>query len=230
MFDKRILIIADHASNYIPVECNNLGLSSDLINSHISFDIGIKELSSELSKKLDCCLIQSKYSRLLIDMNRDLLDPTLIPEIVDKKIISANMNLNKNIRRSRIVNIYKKYHSLINSTIKSEKINILISLHSFNPIFKGKKRNLKFGILSNKDKRLSKALIENFKKNKLCVGDNKPYNGNLIGDSMYRHGLRNNIIHVLIEIRNDLISSTQQVKNVSLTLSKLINKSLKHLI
>ena len=83
--EKKILIIADHASNFVPKENYKLGLLNSFLYKHIAFDIGVKELSLDLSNRLKCKVIQGKYSRLLIDVNRDLDDPTIIPEIVDRK-------------------------------------------------------------------------------------------------------------------------------------------------
>ena len=37
--------------------------------------------------------IVGEYSRLVIDLNRGKSDPTLIPEIVDKKLVTRNINL-----------------------------------------------------------------------------------------------------------------------------------------
>ena len=66
-----ILIIADHASNFIPDEYNNLGLSQKHIESHIAYDIGVKQLALELSSKLKSHLVIGDYSRLLIDLKID---------------------------------------------------------------------------------------------------------------------------------------------------------------
>ena len=227
--ENKILIIADHASNYVPKEYNKLGLSNFFLNQHIAFDIGIKELSLDLSNQLKCRIIQGKYSRLLIDLNRDLDDPTVIPEIVDRKIIPGNIGLSKSEVRLRVKKIYNKYHHQIDQTIKNEKIKVILSLHSFNPIFKNKKRLLEFGILSNEDKNLSSIIIDQLRMQQLNVGDNKPYKGNLIGDSMCRHGLRNKLPHALIEVRNDLLSNPTKIKRVSRLLHKTIVKSLKKL-
>ena len=226
---NQILIIADHASNYLPKEKNKLGLTNAFLNQHIAFDIGIKELSLDLSNRLKCNIIQGKYSRLLIDLNRDLDDPTVIPEIVDRKIIPGNIGLSKSELRLRVKKIYNKYHHEIDKTIKDKKVKVILSIHSFNPIFKNKKRLLEFGILSNEDKNLSNIIIEQLRLHKLNVGDNKPYKGNLIGDSMYRHGLRNKLPHALIEVRNDLLSNPTKIKRVSRLLHKTIVKSLKKL-
>ena len=225
--ENQILIIADHASNYIPKENDGLGLSNFFLNQHIAFDIGVKEISLDLSNRLKCKVIQGKYSRLLIDLNRDLNDPTVIPEIVDGKIIPGNIGLSKSEIRLRVKKIYNKYHHEINRIIKNKKVKVILSLHSFNPIFKNKRRFLEFGILSNEDKNLSSIIIDQLKLQKLNVGDNKPYRGNLIGDSMYRHGLKNKLPHALIEVRNDLLSNPTKIKRVSKLLHKTIVKSLK---
>ena len=227
--ENQILIIADHASNYIPKENDGLGLSNFFLNQHIAFDIGVKEISLDLSNRLKCKVIQGKYSRLLIDLNRDLNDPTVIPEIVDGKIIPGNIGLSKSEIRLRVKKIYNKYHHEINRIIKNKKVKVILSLHSFNPIFKNKRRFLEFGILSNEDKNLSSIIIDQLKLQKLNVGDNKPYRGNLIGDSMYRHGLKNKLPHALIEVRNDLLSNPTKIKRVSRLLHKTIVKSLKKL-
>ena len=227
--ENQILIIVDHASNFIPKENNKLGLPNFFLNQHIAFDIGIKELSLDLANRLKCKIIQGKYSRLLIDLNRDLDDPTVIPEIVDNKIIPGNIGLSKSEIRLRVKKIYNKYHNEIDRIVKNKKVKIILSLHSFNPIFKNKKRLLEFGILSNEDKNLSSIIIHQLRLQKLKVGDNKPYKGNLIGDSMYRHGLKNNIPHALIEVRNDLLSNASKIKRISKLLHNTISKSLKKL-
>ena len=72
MLRNQILIIADHASNYLPKENNKLGLTNAFLRQHIAFDIGIKEISLDLSKRLNCRVIQGKDSRLIIDLNIDL--------------------------------------------------------------------------------------------------------------------------------------------------------------
>ena len=99
-----ILIVADHASNFIPQKYNNLGLSQRLMKSHIAYDLGIKELSLALSKKLKASLVIGEYSRLLIDPNRGIMDPTLIPSISDGTQIDQNVNLS-NIYQ--ILNIWR---------------------------------------------------------------------------------------------------------------------------
>ena len=220
-----ILIVADHASNFIPDEYNNLGLSQELIESHIAYDIGVKQLALELSEKLKAHLVMGDYSRLLIDLNRGIMDPTLISSISHGIKIVQNYRLSSRDKKFRVNRIYNNYHNTIYKIIKREKINLIISLHSFNPYYKKKKRNIKFGILSNSDRRYSNIIIEILSKKGYRVGDNQPYEGNLAGDTMYRHALRNGIPHTLIETRNDLLQSSKNVSDISNILFQVIRSS-----
>ena len=222
-----LLIIADHASNYIPKKYNNLGLEKKDVFTHKAYDPGIKELAINLSNKLNSQLVLGQYSRLLIDCNRDEDDPTLISAISDRKLILGNKKITKQEKNYRINKMYRPYHEKIKKKILENKINMIISLHSFNPIFKGKKRFLKYGILSNQDRRLSDLILNELKKGKNIVGDNEPYKGSLIGDTLYKHALKRGIHHSLIEIRNDLLSNVKKIDQVSNLMYRVINKSIK---
>ena len=224
-----LLIIADHASNYIPKKYNNLGLKKKDVISHKAYDPGIKDLAINLSIKFNSHLVLGEYSRLLIDCNRDIYDPTLISVISDRKLILGNENISKQELIYRINKMYRPYHDKINKKILENKINMIISLHSFNPIFKGRKRLLKYGILSNQDRRLSDLIINELKKKKIFVGDNEPYKGSLIGDTLYKHALKKGIYHSLIEIRNDLLSNAKKIDQVSNLMYIVINNSIKSL-
>ena len=220
-----ILIVADHASNLIPDRYDNLALSQELIESHIAYDIGVKQLSLKLSKKLKAHLVMGKYSRLLIDLNRGIMDPTLISSISHGIKISKNYKLSSRDSKFRINEIYNNYHDKIYKIIKREKINLIISLHSFNPYYKKKKRDIKFGILSNSDRRYSDIIIEILSKKGYTVGDNQPYEGNLTDDTMHRHGLKNGILHTLIETRNDLLLKPTDISSIADLLYQTITSS-----
>tara|TARA_Y100000816_G_C26083868_1_gene571654 strand:+ start:538 stop:1083 length:546 start_codon:yes stop_codon:yes gene_type:complete len=170
-------------------------------------------------------MICGKFSRLYIDLNRGIEDPTLIPQISEKKIIAGNVDIsNKEISKRH--KYYQSYHTSIKSCLLENKINIIISLHSFNPTFKNQKRSIMFGVLSNSDYRLSKELLYQFKKRNIKAGDNEPYSGNLYNDTLYKHGLKNKLHHSLIEVRNDLLTNKKKIKKVSILLKEIILSSI----
>ena len=205
------LVICDHASNNIPLEYENLGISKKDLESHRAFDLGASEVASELSNLLSCNLVMANFSRLLIDPNRGKDDPTLIPKLSEGKIIKGNINISMfedDIERSkRIHRFYLPYHKQINrfiyKSLDNGKIPKILSIHSFTPIWKGKKREIDVGILWDKDNRLSKIFLNSLKNIKL--GDNKPYSGRLKNVTLYKHATSRGIPHILIELRQDLL-------------------------
>ena len=205
------LVICDHSSNNIPLRYQNLGISEKDLESHRAYDIGASDVASQLSELLDCSLVMANFSRLLIDPNRGKDDPTLIPKISEGKIIKGNMNIsiseNDVDRNERILQFYLPYHKqinrFINNLLDNGRIPKILSIHSFTPIWKGKKREIDVGILWDKDDRLSKIFLNSLKNIKL--GDNKPYSGRLKNDTLYKHATSYGIPHVLIEIRQDLL-------------------------
>jgi predicted N-formylglutamate amidohydrolase len=211
-----LLIIVDHASNFIPPKYKNLGLPKNLSESHIAYDLNILNLSKCINSHLKSEIVYGEYSRLVIDLNRGKNDPTLIPSISDKKLITGNIGINSKELNYRKIFFYNHYHSRIEKIINTKEIKLIISMHSFNPYFKGKKRNTEIGILSNKDRRYSDLLIKQMTKSKKYkIGDNIPYNGDLIDDTLYKHGLKKNILHSLIEVRNDLINTEIKVNKMA---------------
>ena len=205
------IVICDHASNNIPIEYENLGISKKDLESHRAFDLGASEVATELSNLLSCSLVMANFSRLLIDPNRGKDDPTLIPKLSEGKIIKGNINISMSeddIERSkRIHRFYIPYHEqinrLINKSLDNGRIPKILSIHSFTPIWKGKKREIDIGILWDKDDRLSQIFLNSLKNIKL--GDNKPYSGRLKNDTLYKHATSYGIPHVLIELRQDLL-------------------------
>ena len=205
------LVICDHSSNNIPETYNNLGVSRKDLNSHRAYDIGASDVATELSKLLNCNLVMANFSRLLIDPNRGKDDPTLIPKLSEGKIIKGNINISMSeddVERSkRVHRFYIPYHEqinrLINKSLDNGRIPKILSIHSFTPIWKGKKREIDVGILWDKDNRLSKIFLNSLKNIKL--GDNKPYSGRLKNDTLYKHATSHGIPHVLIELRQDLL-------------------------
>ena len=210
------LVICDHASNNIPLEYGNLGISKKDLESHRAFDLGAYEVAGELSNLLSCSLVMANFSRLLIDPNRGKDDPTLIPKLSEGKIIKGNINISMSEddieRNKRIDRFYLPYHKQINRFISKSldngRIPKILSIHSFTPIWKGKKREIDVGILWDKDDRLSKIFLNSLKNIKL--GDNKPYNGRLKNDTLYKHATSHGIPHVLIELRQDLLKKEKE--------------------
>ena len=210
--ENGLLLLADHASNAIPAEIGTLGLPPEDMARHIAYDVGVRGVTVELARMLQADALLSTFSRLVIDPNRGEDDPTLIMRLYDRSVIPGNRNIDALERLRRLEAYHRPYHRAIDAAIDrveaTDALPILVSLHSFTPALQGRpQRPWHIGLLWDQDDRLVEPLLDHLRKDpELCVGDNEPYSGQLRGDCMWRHGTERGIPHVLIEIRNDLIT------------------------
>jgi predicted N-formylglutamate amidohydrolase len=205
-----VLLLCDHASSRLPPEYGTLGLSSGDLTRHIAYDIGAEAVTRRLAARLGVPAILTRHSRLLIDCNRGLDDPTLIMRLSDGAVIPGNRALDGEERNKRIERYYRPYHraigEAIDRSIADSHAPILISMHSFTPVWKGHPRPWHASVLWDRDERVARPLIDALSREPgMTIGDNEPYTGRLKGDTMWQHGTRRGLAHAIIEIRQDLV-------------------------
>lgn len=209
------LVTCDHAANTVPpvVPGETLGLAPEDMGRHIAWDVGAAGVAEALGQALGAPVIRSNFSRLVIDPNRGLDDPTLIMQLYDGTIIPANKGLSAADRQARIDTCYAPYHRAL-SELAARPGALILSIHSFTPQLKGRPpRPWEVGVLSAHDRRLADPLLENLRgKLTTPVGDNEPYAGHLPGDAVDQHALKHGRPNVLIELRNDLIETSEGQK------------------
>jgi predicted N-formylglutamate amidohydrolase len=205
---SRWLVTCDHASNHVPdwVAGGDLGICEGDMARHIAYDVGAAGLSVALAAALDCPAILSGFSRLVIDPNRGVDDPTLMMRLYDGTIIPANRRADVGARLGRL---YHPYHAALARLAARRDDTVIVAVHSFTPCLKGRgPRPWHVGVLhSHLDSRLSHALLARLADQDFVVGDNEPYAGHLPGDSIDYHALRHGRHNTLIEVRNDLIGN-----------------------
>jgi len=209
----RWLITCDHASNRVPdfIDGGTLGIGPDDMARHIAFDVGAAGLARALGERLDSPVILSDFSRLVIDPNRGEDDPTLVMQLYDGTIIPANRHITAAAVEDRLDRLYRPYHDAYARLAAGRDDTVIVAIHSFTPRLNGRPpRPWHVGILySHLDERLSKPLIARLMAEPdLCIGDNEPYSGHLPGDAIDRHALAKGRLNTLIELRNDLISTS----------------------
>lgn len=206
------LITADHAGNAFPRSAGGLGLGASDRGRHIAWDLGIAGVCRSLSDLLDATLIQQNYSRLVIDCNRPPGTPQSIPEVSDGSAVPGNQALDAAARQARETEIFHPYHARIAADLDRRRAAgrpaVLITMHSFTPVFDGIPRPWHVGVLHHRDSRLAAALLAVLRREGgLTVGDNEPYDvGDATDWTIPVHGERRGILHVGIEIRQDLIA------------------------
>ena len=228
--ETNLLIIAEHAGNLMPFEFGNLGLNDDDSRRHISYDIGVFGICRILSKTIKDHIIMSRYSRLLVDLNRGINSPDCIRHLSDGTIIPRNKNLEEKDKKLRIKQFYHPFHKRLFDIVLTKKIEIIISIHSFTPklFVENVPRPWHCGILYDCSENLGKHCIEFLKqKYKLMVGDNEPYGVKNNDDYIIsKFGDKQSIPAIIIEIRQDLISDYKGQKKWCNIVKNLITSCL----
>ena len=209
-----LILLCDHAENTIPDAYADLGLGREDLHRHIGYDIGVAGVTEHLAAQLGAPALLSRFSRLLIDPNRGLDDPTLVMQISDGIVVPANADLSRGEIASRIERFYLPYHRAVDREIKAclaaGRAPVLLSLHSFTQAWKSVPRPWFAAVLWDRDQRLAQPLLAGLNALPgVVVGDNEPYSGQLKGDTLYQHGTLRGLAHALVEIRQDLILSPE---------------------
>jgi predicted N-formylglutamate amidohydrolase len=119
-------------------------------------------------------------------------------------------------RASRIAALFTPYHDAIAGVLDRRagqpgvRPSLLLSIHSFTPVLAGERRPWQISFSHGRDRRLAALMLTAMRHGSdFAVGDNQPYSVDDIFDyTIPVHGEGRGLAHVLIEIRQDGLTST----------------------
>jgi predicted N-formylglutamate amidohydrolase len=206
------VITCDHAGRLLPRALGSLGLSPEELQRHIAWDIGARGVALRLAAELNAFVVCQRYSRLVIDCNRELGHLDSIATSSERTLIPGNQGVSPEQAAARGREIFEPYHDQIRGELDRRRDQhrpaILIAVHSFTPVFLDLARPWEAGVLFNRDARVAEPLLRLLRaEGDLCVGCNEPYAVTDNSDySVNHHGGARDLPHVEIEIRQDLIA------------------------
>jgi len=208
-------LTCEHAGHVIPKRLGTLGVGPGDLERHITYDIGAAAVARSLSQRLDAHLVLQTYSRLVVDCNRSPDAEDFIVTVSEDTQIPGNHEITEQQAKARADEIFHPYHDTITAALDereaSERITVLVAVHSCTPIFHGVSRPWHVGVLHEHDPRFAMILLDLLEgEGHLCVGDNQPYY--MTSDKDYAvpvHGQNRGLPHVELEIRQDLLASTE---------------------
>ena len=228
--DSPYLLTCDHYGRLIPRALGDLGVSTSELARHIAWDIGIAGVAEQLSGHLGAHLIAQRYSRLVIDCNRPPDAASSIPPISEATAIPGNEGLAAEAAAIRRREIFEPYHrriaEIIDARLHRRHPTVLISLHSFTPVYAGIARPWHIGTLYHRDRTLPQLLLQHLRaEGDLVVGDNEPYAVSDTTDyTIPVHGERRGLVNTGIEIRQDLIGDQSGEKRWADRLARILRK------
>ncbi|MGB3489535.1 MAG: N-formylglutamate amidohydrolase [Xanthobacteraceae bacterium] len=223
-------LTCDHYGRMIPRALGDLGIDEKERARHIAWDIGIAGVAEAVSDALGAHLIAQRYSRLVIDCNRPLSAASSIPPISEATTIPGNQGLAQQAAFERQQSIFAPYHRAITAAldqrVQTQRPTILVSLHSFTPIYASVTRPWHIGTLYNRDRRLPQLMLRELRSEPaLVVGDNQPYAVSDTTDyTIPVHGEQRGLINTGIEIRQDLITDESGQREWAARLVRILRK------
>jgi predicted N-formylglutamate amidohydrolase len=209
---SRFVFFCDHASNFIPEPLNNLGLPASELARHIAWDIGAAGITEALSEIFDAPAILCNTSRLVIDCNRQLAAPDLIPEISDGTVIPGNLHLSDTDKADRVKRWFDAYHDAGESILLERESRgvptTVVSIHSMTACLAGQPRPWEIALSSHFDRTLTDPVLAALRlPGDVVVGDNQPYDLDPAVDyTVPFHAIRRGLPHLQVEFRQDLIA------------------------
>ena len=230
-----VFMTCDHAGRVIPGRLGDLGVPAAERERHIAWDIGALGVARGLSEQLDAALVAQTYSRLVIDCNRQPSRHDSMARISELTEIPGNHDLRPDHAEARVREIFHPYHDTIAAELDrrrdARRPTLLLAVHSFTPVYKGQSRPWQIGLLYNRDDRVARVLMDLMSRGPaLTIGDNEPYA--ISDDSDYTipvHGEQRGLLHIEIEVRQDLIETEAGQRDWSSRLTDWMSRAIERL-
>lgn len=226
----RIVFVCEHASKHIPAAWGNLGLSDSAQVAHIAWDPGALALARGLARRLGSCLVHAPVSRLVYDLNRPPDQPGAMPARSEIFDIPGNAAISAQERAARTRAIYVPFHDALHIEL-ARRIAlglgpVMVTIHSFTPVFHGKPRAVEFGVIHDADDRLAREIVAHAPEG-LMTRMNEPYSA---ADGV-THTLRlqagpYRLPNAMLEVRNDLIATAEQAEAMADRLAPCLTAAL----
>ncbi|NNE87179.1 MAG: N-formylglutamate amidohydrolase [Silicimonas sp.] len=222
-----VVFVCEHASAHIPPEFANLGLRDEALKSHVVWDPGAFAVAERMATAFDAVLIAAKTSRLVYDCNRPPHAPDAMPahsEIVD---VPGNTGLSAEQKAGRVERFYEPFRSAVSGVLASIDTPVLVTVHSFTPVYHGRRRDVEIGVLHDKDARLADAFLAAAADSHSVVRRNEPYGpGDGVTHTLKEHALPAGHLNVMLEVRSDLIATNASQVATADTLSGWLQTAL----
>ncbi|TIX52828.1 MAG: N-formylglutamate amidohydrolase, partial [Mesorhizobium sp.] len=105
-----------------------------------AWDPGALPVARRMAEALGATLVETRISRLVIDCNRPLDAPDLVPPVSETTAIPGNTGLSEKQRAARIALSWQPFHDAVASIIDKRLARgfetRLVSIHSFTPVYK----------------------------------------------------------------------------------------------
>ena len=229
----RVVVLCEHASGRIPAEYDRLGLAAGDLESHAVWDPGARSLSLALSAALDAPVVAGAVSRLVYDCNRPPEAPSAMPEKSELIEVPGNQGLSQADRDARTAAVYDPFCAAVSEVLDARGSDtVVVTVHSFTPVYFGKPRAVELGLLHDDDSRLADAMLARADLiAPRVVRRNDPYGpADGVTHSLRLHAQSRGLANVMIEVRNDLMCTDADIAGRAQEILTLLQPALSDIV
>lgn len=221
------VLVCEHAGLELPEALGDMGMSPTELKSHVAWDPGAAAVAELMATELNGTLIKQRYSRLVYDCNRPPSSDEAMRAVSEDTRIPANADLSEDDKQWRIRNIYEDFHDCVAQHLDKRDEPVLVTIHSFTPVYHGVQRRVDVGILHDDDSRLADAVLSVAEFDEgVVVLRNEPYGPeDGVTHTLKLHGEKRQILNVMIEIKSELIDDEKNQQHYAHQLAKAIKKA-----
>lgn len=226
----RLFVTCEHASNRVPAPLRTTELDRRWLNTHWGYDIGARTLSLELIRRLGGSGVFARFSRLVVDPNREPHHPDLIREVTEGHRLSFNTRLGPEEIARRLARYHDPYHAAVDEGLRARLASetgdlLLLSVHSFTPVWDHRVRPMDVGVLYSTWEGPAKRLASELEHEGLVTALNEPYSGRdgLIY-SAERHGNAQGVLFLELEVNQSLCCTPARARRIGATIARAISR------
>ncbi len=203
-----VFVTCEHASEAFPPPTVLPDADAWLAGTHWAYDLGAEAIVRDLAAALDAPAVLAAFSRLVCDPNRDEHEPTLFRDVAEGRPVTLNVGLDADERERRLALYHRPFHAAVDAALKESEATILLSIHTFTPVYEGNERAMQIGVLFDEEEPLAEDVARVLREAGFIVAMNEPYSGRdgLIY-SAARHAAAHGKRALELEVRQDLAVS-----------------------
>jgi predicted N-formylglutamate amidohydrolase len=226
------VLVCEHASNAMPAPWGDLGLSDAQRAAPIAWAPGALGLARALAERLDAPLASACQSRLIYDLNRPPNHAGAMPVRSETTDIPGNQSLTDQDRLARTEALYLPFHAQLRALIARKlargTVPVLITIHSFTPVYFGQSRSVELGVIHDADPSLAQAFLHEAQaQTNLDTRLNDPYSAaDGVTHTLALQATPMGLPHVMLELRNDLIADEDAQIAMAATLAPMLRTAI----
>jgi len=156
-----LLLTCEHGGREVPAAYEHLFRGADaVLNTHRGYDIGALGVALRIASRLSNPIVFSTTTRLLIELNRSVGQPSLFSEF--------SRPLSEPERDQLVQTFYLPYRDsvtrIVSSAIATGHRVVHAGIHSFTDVFEDRPRELEIALLFDEDRPAEQAFCEHWQQ------------------------------------------------------------------